>query len=316
MSTALATVSAPSLPAAVVRLPVSLQPAAVAMLAEQSPARAYPLAVLAAEVGKLITAAAGTIGLSRTADHGVDLLTLGNTTTGMIQAAFGWLKPAEITIAFERGARGDYALPLDRDGRPAFEAFGVPMFRRWLSAYCEKARWDAARALEAANEKPAAAPLPDDHPEVIQWRVDVVAGLIANPERLEAPVAAGGVGAPVAGLVYDWLVKWKLLTRSFRPPDVYREWMDDAREAIINRPRPAEREAARKFRAYVEAIADTGAPPVGHSLEEEARQMCRMRTLREWLSDYSDLGLEAVKGMLTDAANDYYAPSDHGWPLQ
>ena len=282
-------------------LPASLVAVATKLLAPGRPVRAFTPGELAEDLDEVISAAAITMGLSNTAKDGRDLAVITEQVALLVLEAFPSLKPGEVHEAIGRGARGNYPSPPDATGRPGFEAFGVPMFRRWLGCYVAAERWQAVVALRAAEEAAEAdARAAAQRPLTTEERVELAAQVLTLPP-------ADAEAHLLAVLACEWCWKWGLLA-DFHP-DGYadaRTWWQQLETAAAERIRQElAREDPLKRGGEVSTLnAALRGQEVADPSDLRARIKAGQRRaiIRAYAAHLSDLSPVAVRALLTVAA--------------
>ena len=265
MSTALALhVSAP--------LPAVLAPVAAAMDSAEPTVGAMAVEDVTKLFNQLLSRAAMLLG-HKTWQDAAELVVLARACAELVQRRYRGLKPAEIMLAMDRGAAGEYKTKPDE-----VVYVQLPAVTAWLYAYQTTVRHEAIQAKRKADEAPPAL-------QLMPARRDYVAelaGLVAKAQASKLPAASD---LDFANVLYDWLKSIGALLASrwpIEPPD-YEAIRAEEAAALMERPSPLDKTERRQFHTFIDILADGGKWPAGHPLAKTVGNACKKRVLREWL---------------------------------
>lgn len=261
---------APALP----EVSAPLAPVVAAFSGAERVVGALPVEDVTKLFNQLLSRAALLLG-HKTWQDGAELYVLARSCAELVHRKFRGLKPAEIALAMDRGAAGEYKAKAED-----VVYVQLPAITSWLYAYQTTARHDAIKAIRQADETQQLllpAPVRDYAGEVVELVRLAGAGSLAPAHEMD-----------FANVLYDWL-KGIGAFRSDRwpagPPD-YDTIRVEETDTLLTAPTPKDKHERQRLNSFLEVLL-TGHWPANHPLARTVANACKKRVLREWVLQYA-----------------------------
>jgi len=255
-------------------LPASIAPAAEAYAANELPVGMQSLADVGKLFNRLLSRAALLLGHKTWQDE-AELFALASACAALMHRKFAGLKPAEIALAIDKGAAGEYKAKAED-----VVYVQLPAITSWLYAYQTTARHEAIKALRKAEESDVLAlpaPVRDYAAEVVQLVTLADAGGLPPAPELD-----------FGNVLYDWLKAIGAFRDGYWPagtPD-YGSIRVEETDALLSEPPSADVLERRRRAGFLDMLL-TGQWPEGHPLARTVANACKKRVLREWAIQYA-----------------------------
>jgi hypothetical protein len=261
---------APALP----EVSTPLAPVLAAFSGDERVVGALPVEDVTKLFNQLLSRAALLLG-HKTWQDGAELYVLARSCAELVHRKFRGLKPAEIALAMDRGAAGEYKAKAED-----VVYVQLPAITAWLYAYQTTARHDAIKALRQADEAQQLLlppPVRDYAAEVVELVRLAAAGSLPPAHALD-----------FANVLYDWLKTLGALHPGYWPVDVpdYDAIRIEEADVLLTAPAPKDKHERRQLSSFLDVLV-TGHWPANHPLSRTVANACKKRVLREWVLQYA-----------------------------
>jgi hypothetical protein len=257
-------------PAALPEVSAPLAPVLAAFAGDERVVGALVVEDVTKLFNQLLSRAALLLG-HKTWQDGAELYVLARSCAELVHRKFRGLKPAEIALAMDRGASGEYKAKADE-----VVYVQLPAITAWLYAYQTTARHEAIKALRKADEAELLA-----LPAPVRDYAGEAAALVQQADAGALPPAHA---LDFGNVLYDWLKSIGALRADvwpIEPPD-YNTIRVEETDFLLTSPPPADKFERRGRAGFLETLL-AGQWPEGHPLAKTVANACKKRVLREWV---------------------------------